>query len=139
LPHLWVENSKKGYARGSLWVPTAVLWAGVVCIVLIGNYFSYKRRESRDRLLEKLAERGQPLPPNAFAEWRDRNSFTSSFILISMGVAVALFFWALSGGGGRFTGEAGVPDWLPVLGVFPILIGIARLAGALADRRKPPQ
>lgn len=120
-------------------VPSAVaaMWAGIVCIVLIGNYFAYKRRASRDRLLEKLAEHGQPLPPDAFADRQERNPFTSAFTLISVGVALALFFWAMTGGGGRFTGEAGVPDWLPVLGAFPFLIGVARLVGALADRRKP--
>ena len=113
------------------------MWAGIVCIVLIGNYFSYKRRASRDRLLEKLVEHGQALPPDAFGNRQDRNPFTIAFMLMSVGVAIALFFWALAGGGGRFTGEPGVPVWLPVFGAFPFLIGLARLFGALADRRKP--
>ena len=120
---------------GSLWLPTAVMWAGVIGIVLIGNYFGYKRRASRDRLLEKLAEQGQPLPPDAFGG--DRNPFTAAFILMSVGLSAALFFWAMTGGGGRFTGEPGVPNWLPVLGCFPFLLGVAKLFGAFADRRKP--
>ena len=124
---------------GSFWLPTAIsiVWGGIVCIVLIGNYFGYKRRASRDRLLEKLAEHGQALPPDAFGDRQDRNPFTISFILMSVGIATALFFWALAGGGGRFAGEPGVPVWLPVFGVFPFLVGVARLLGALADRRKP--
>jgi len=138
LAHLEVEISTKGVLMGSLEGPTAIMWGGIVCIVLIGNYFSYKRRASRDRLLEKFAEHGQPLPPWLMAELgnrQDRNPFTSSFILLGVGIAVALFFWALAGAGGRFVGEAGVPNWLPVLGVFPFLVGVAKLLGAIADRR----
>jgi hypothetical protein len=114
------------------------MWFGIVCIVLIGNYFSYKRRASRDRMLEKFAEHGQPLPPQLLAELgnrQDRNPFTVAFVIMAVGVAVALFFWALAGAGGRFVGEAGVPHWLPVLGVFPFLVGLAKLLGAFADRR----
>jgi len=119
----------------SFWGPTLVLWLGIVCIVLIGNYFSYKRRASRDRMLEKLAEHGHALPPELFYDQRDRNPFTSSFILLGVGIAIGLFFWALTGAGGRFAGEAGVPHWLPVFGVFPFLVGVAKLLGAFADRR----
>jgi hypothetical protein len=120
---------------GSFWWPTVVMWVGIVCIVLIGNYFAYKRRASRDRLLEKLAEHGQPLPADLFGDRQDRNPFTVAFVLMSAGISVGLFFWALAGAGGRFAGEAGVPHWLPVLGVFPFLVGVARLLGAFADRR----
>ena len=74
---------------GSLWLPTAILWGGIVCIVLIGNYFSYKRRASRDRLLEKLIEHSQALPPDAFGDRQDRNPFTIAFILMSVGIASA--------------------------------------------------
>jgi len=122
----------------SLEGPTAVLWIGIICIVLIGNYFAYKRRASRDRMLEKFAEHGQPLPPALMAELgggQDRNPFTSAFILMSVGISIALFFWAMTGGGGLFGGEPGVPSWLPVFGVFPFLIGLAKLLGAIADRR----
>ena len=112
-----------------------VMWTGIICIVLIGNYFGYKRRASRDRMLEKLAEHGQTLPPDAFRDRHDRNPFTTAFVLIAAGIALALFFWAMTGGGGLFKGEAGVPNWLPSLGLFPFLVGIALLLGALADRR----
>jgi hypothetical protein len=126
---------------GSLWWPTAVMWFGIVCIVLIGNYFNYKRRASRDRMLEKFAEHGQAPPLDLFRDQQDRNPFTSAFILIGAGIAVALFFWAMTGGGGWFTAEPGVPNWLPALGAFPLLVGVAKLFGAFADRRteKPEQ
>lgn len=129
----------KGVVMGAFdWGDTTTLWTAVICIVLIGNYFGYKRRASRDRMLEKFAEHGQPLPPWLMAELgdrQDRNPFTSAFVLIAAGVAVALFFLAMTGGGEWFTAEKGVPNWLPALGVFPFLVGVAKLLGAIADRR----
>lgn len=116
----------------------AVMWIGIVLIVLIGHYFGYKRRESRDRMLEKIAEHGQSLSPAVTAELlsegKDRK-ITVSFILIGIGIALALFFWGMAGGSGLFTGEPGVPNWLPAIGLFPFAVGVAKLFGALADRR----
>ena len=119
-----------------------IFWAAIVLIVYIGNYFGYKRRESRDRLLEKLVEQGQSLPPPVLAELlgslrgrNDPNSFAFNFVLMGAGIAIALFFWAMTGGSGLFRGEPGVPNWLPAIGAFPFLVGAARLLGTLADRR----
>ena len=133
----------KGFSMESLEGPTAVLWIGIICIVLIGNYFNYRKRASRDRMLEKFAEHGQSLPPALIAELGggpDRNPFTSAFILMSVGISIALFFWAMTGGSALFRGEPGVPNWLSALGAFPFLIGVAKLLGAIAERRaRPPE
>jgi hypothetical protein len=50
-------------------------------------------------------------------------------------VALALFFWAMSGGGNIFEGDR-VPSWLPFVGIFPFMIGLARLLAGVFDR--PP-
>ena len=42
----------------------------------------------------------------------------------------------MSGGGGLFHG-IGTPSWLPVVGIFPFMIGLARLLGGFTDRRPP--
>jgi hypothetical protein len=119
-----------------------IFWTAIVFIVWIGNYFNYKRRASRDRALEKLVEHGQSLPPSAMPELLaslreqdDGNPFTVGFVLIGIGVALALFFWAMAGGGGLFAGEPDVPKWLPAVGLFPFVVGIAKLLGTVADRR----
>ena len=116
-----------------------IFWTAIVFIVWIGNYFNYKRRASRDRMIEKLAEHGQtamlPQLLESLGEQSERNSFTIGFVLIGAGVALALFFWAMTGGGGLVAGEQGVPKWLPAVGLFPFVVGFAKLLGTMADRR----
>jgi hypothetical protein len=117
----------------------ALFWTAIIFIVLIGNYFTYKRRASRDRMIEKLAEHGQsamlPQLLESLGEQNERNSFTVGFVLIGVGVALALFFWAMTGGSGLVAGEPGVPKWLPAVGLFPFVVGLAKLLGTMADRR----
>ena len=46
------------------WFPgSIVFWGALVLIVFISAYFRYRTRASRHRLVEKLAEKGQPLSP----------------------------------------------------------------------------
>lgn len=124
----------------------AIFWGAIVAIVIVGNYFSSKTRIAKYKLLETLAEKGQSLPANltpelleAFGrEEKFRNPYQGAIVLICIGIAIAVFFWALGGGGNLFQGE-GVPNWLPVLGIFPFMIGVALLIGALFNRRPPPQ
>jgi hypothetical protein len=44
----------------------------------------------------------------------------------------------MTGGGDYFDGER-MPSWLPFIGVFPFMIGLARLLGGLFDRPPPPR
>jgi len=42
------------------WFPgNLVFWGAIVLIVFFSSYFRYRTRESRHRMLEKLAEKGQ--------------------------------------------------------------------------------
>ena len=50
-----------------------------------------------------------------------------------IGMALAVFFWAMGGGGNLVEGEQ-MPNWLPFIGIFPFMVGLARFLGGLFDR-----
>ncbi|HEY3776554.1 MAG TPA: DUF6249 domain-containing protein [Rhizomicrobium sp.] len=119
----------------------AIFWIAVVLIVFMSQFFSYRERTSRHRMIETLAEKGQPIPPEVLTSsrdygsgWRHGNPIQSGIFLMCIGVALALFFWAMSGGGNIFEGDR-VPSWLPFVGIFPFMIGLARLLAGVFDRR----
>lgn len=122
---------------------TLIFWGAIVLIVIVVNYFSHKNLQSRHRMMETLAERGQPIPPEYVAGGRDyyryRNPIQSGIFLMCIGIALAVFFWAMNGGGDLIEGNH-VPNWLPVIGIFPFMVGLARFLGGLFDRpRDPPR
>ena len=122
---------------------TAIFWGAIVLIVLVNGYFSYKNQQSRHRMMETLAEKGQPIPPEYVAGGRDyyryRSPIQSGIFMMCIGIALAVFFWAMEGGGNFFDGDR-VPNWLPVVGIFPFMVGLARFLGGLFDRpRDPPR
>lgn len=124
-----------------------IFWGAIVLIVCVTSYFNYKTRESKHRLMEKLAEHGQTLPPSITPELMDSitrsdhrgSPLTGALVLIGIGLATAVFFWAMTGGGGLFSGETGAPSWLPVLGLFPFMIGLGLLLSYALDRRPKDQ
>jgi hypothetical protein len=117
---------------------TVIFWGAIVLIVFAANFFSYRTQASRHRLMETLAEKGQPIPPELLANTRSYRHYgspvQSGIFLMCIGVALAVFFWALSGGGNLLDAGGGVPHWLPVIGIFPFMVGLARLLGSLFDR-----
>ena len=128
---------------GNFWIGSSVIfWGAIVLFVLIGNYFNYKTRESKHRMMERLAEKGQTLSPELLASLSSsngnghRNPVSGAIILMFIGVAIAVFFWALGGGGNLFQGEH-IPNWLPVIGIFPFAIGLGRLIGLIFEKRPP--
>ena len=128
---------------GGEWVSsTVVFWAAIVLFVFISSLFRYLTRSSQHRMLERLAEKGQTLSPELLGRLGNgnghdsKNSVSGAIILMFIGVALAIFFWALGGGGNLFEGEH-VPNWLPVIGIFPFAIGLGRLVGMIFDRRPP--
>ncbi len=119
---------------------TIIFWGAIVLIVVAGNYFRYKSQASRHRVIETMVEKGQPVPPELLAGGRDRYSYRyyspiqSGIFLMCIGIALALFFWAMTGGGNYFDGADRMPSWLPFVGIFPFMVGLARFLGGLFDR-----
>ena len=130
---------------GGEWVSsTVVFWGAIVLFVFISSLFRYLTRSSQHRMLEKLAEKGQTLSPELLSslgngsdrENRRGGAVQSGIFLMCIGIAIAVFFWALGGGGNFFNGEH-IPNWLPVIGIFPFMVGLARFIGGLTERRPP--
>lgn len=121
---------------------TLILVVAVVVIVFMTQFFSWRERESRHRVIQTLAEKGQPIPPELLSsrrhssDWRYNNPIQSGIFMMCVGVALAVFFWAMNGGGNFFQGEH-VPNWLPFVGIFPFMVGLARLIAGIVERRPP--
>jgi hypothetical protein len=137
---------------------SAIFWGAIVLIVLITNFFGYLQRSGRYRAIEKLAEKGLPIPPELLTGngrgyygddrrgWR-RYSLSGGIYMMCVGVALFLFLWAMTTGDFNtfFGGNSGDfrysgPGWLPFVGIFPFMIGLSRVLAYLFDRpRTPPQ
>jgi predicted anti-sigma-YlaC factor YlaD len=125
------------------WISSSLIfWGAIVLFVLIGSYFKYRTRASEHRMLEKLAESGQSLTPELLSRLgnghgeRRGSPVKAGIFLMCIGIAIAVFFWAMGGGGNLFQGGGYVPNWLPVLGIFPFMVGLAKFLGGLTDRRR---
>jgi len=138
-----------------LWI-SAVFWGAIVLMVFFGNFFRYRERTSRHRVIEKLAEKGQPIPPELLngdggrdygyrGGWH-RYSLAGGIYLMCVGVALFVFLWALTTGdfnsffGGGQDSDFMAPGWLPFVGIFPFMVGFSRVVAYLLERpRNPPQ
>jgi hypothetical protein len=136
---------------------SAIFWGAIVLIVLISNFFGYRERASRHRAIERLAEKGQPIPPelvNGFGRgygsggprgWY-RYSLSGGIYMMCIGIALFVFLWALTTGAfSTFMGNGNDfhfngPGWLPFVAIFPFMIGLSRVLAYFFDRpRTPPQ
>lgn len=129
-----------------------IFWVAIAIIVVARSYFRNQARMARYRMMEALAREGKPIPPEMMMEsrrsgwdhsweygWNKHFSVGHGIMLMCIGVALAGFFWALSGGNGMFHDED-VPNWLPFVGAFPFMIGLGRVIIALtAPRGDKPQ
>jgi len=126
--------------------PVLISWIGIVLIVFVTFFFISINRRAKYRMLEKFAEKGQPIPPEFLRgsrveidvgpdnDWKNGNPIASGISLMCIGIALALFFWAMQGWGNPFTGED--VGWLPAIGLFPFMTGLARLLSAAFVRPK---
>lgn len=117
--------------------PVLISWVGIVLIVFMVFVFVHMGRRAKYRVLEKLAEKGQTLSPEILRslsgdnggrnnDWKNEgNPMASGITLMCIGVALAIFFWAMQGFGNPFIGEH--IGWLPAIGIFPFMTGLARV------------
>lgn len=117
------------------WDTGMIFWIVIGVIIVTSIVFRYLASVSRDRTIRDLAERGQTITPEMFVTPRRGGTLVGGLFMLFIGVATVLFFWVLSGQMPGVTGEMGVPQWLPILGVFPIAIGLALIIGWLVNRR----
>jgi len=126
--------------------PTVMFWSAILLIVFFTSFFGYLERRSRYRAIEKMVEKGQTIPPEMLSRhpmhydtsraWRYAHPIRSGIFMMCIGVAIAVFFWAVQGGGNVFA-DGHVDNWLPVIGIFPFMIGLARVLSAGFERRPP--
>lgn len=115
-----------------------VFWIVIGLIAISSIFFRYRASVSRDRTIQMLAEKGQPIPPElvrgGYYRHYDRSPSRGLFLML-IGVALFVFFWAMTGG--MIHGIDETPNWLPFVGVFPFAIGLAHFLDGLFDRRPP--
>jgi peptidoglycan/LPS O-acetylase OafA/YrhL len=120
-----------------------IFWVIVAVIAICAIFFRYRESVSRDRTIQTLAEKGQPIPPELIRDgyhhgygywgWRYRNPFRTGIILICVGIAIFL-----SSAGHRSLDPDNWHDWSLSGAVFPLMIGVALLVIGMFDRRPPP-
>ncbi len=125
----------------------AIFWIAIAVMSVAGAFFSHRSRVAKYKMMETLAEKGQSLPPGLTPELLEAvskgeqrsNPVQTGITLVCVGIAIAVFFWALGGGGNFFEGEQ-IPNWLPVIGIFPFMVGVAFLVGSFFNKpTTPPQ
>ncbi len=125
--------------------PSVIFWGALLLLVFITSFFRYLERRSRYSAIEKMIEKGQTVPPEMLGHYplpydrhvmRYQHPAISGIFLMCIGVAIAVFFWALQGGG-ELISDGEMNHWLPVIGIFPFMVGLARFLSAGFDRRPP--
>lgn len=121
-----------------------LFWILVFSVPIASIVFRSLERIFRYRALERMAEHGQPIPPDlidradfaSYGAYRARpSSFARGIVPICVGIAIVVFFWAM-GSSGQIHGLRG-ETWLPFIGIFPIMYGIGVLITAYFERRFP--
>jgi hypothetical protein len=120
-------------------VVAVTFWLVIGAIVIATLFFRYKARADRMKLLQTLAEKGQPIPPELLngalgsTQTGPVNYITRGVVLVSIGLAMIVFFAVA---GGAFAGTMHGDDWAgPVLGAFPLFLGLAYLGIGVYQRR----
>lgn len=119
---------------------TAVLFWIVIGVIFVANgYFIYQVRMARYRVMQTLAEKGQPVPLELFNGPRRAapvGMLRGAIVLLCLGGALSFFLWSMTAQS-IFHGPIGDVAWLPTVGMFPIAIGFALLLMAMLERRRP--
>ena len=97
-------------------VAVILIFGTPVIIVLAVLRHRAQRQRLVNEMVLKLAERGQPIPPEAFMEPAKRKSdLRSAFSLVGAGLGLMGFFWFTGGTEGMG------------IGLIPLMIGLGQL------------
>lgn len=107
------------------------VWGVTGVVAFAAIFFRYRATVNRDRTVQMLAEKGLAIPPELFRPRRSGSGLRSGVYLMCIGVALIVFLWGVTFG---INGKQVVPMWIPVIGVFPLMIGVAMFAIALIER-----
>ncbi|MBL6852487.1 MAG: hypothetical protein ISS15_13680 [Alphaproteobacteria bacterium] len=116
-----------------------VFWIVVGAVLIANGFFVYQVRIARYRVMQTLAEKGQPVPVELFngAVRRAHSGLMrAAIILMCLGIAFSTFFWSMTSVS-IFHGPIESALWLPTLGLFPIMLGLAFLLMAFLERTRP--
>jgi hypothetical protein len=121
-------------------ITVAITFWLVIGVVLVANgYFVYQVRIARYRVMQTLADKGQPVPLELFNGPRRSapvGMMRGGIVLVCIGVALMTFFWSMTDQT-FFHGPIESASWLPTIGFFPFMIGIALLLMAMFERNRP--
>jgi hypothetical protein len=118
-------------------------WLVIGAVFVANSYFAHNVRMARYRVMQTLADKGQPVPLELLNQpgkpggsspvWLMRGGL----VLISIGGALSIFFWSMSAQS-IFHGPIESGQWLPTIGLFPLSIGIALVLLARHERSHTP-
>jgi hypothetical protein len=107
-----------------------MFWLVIGAIAVASIYFRHATARSRDQVIQAMAEKGQPLPPDFFTGPRrraiDHRTFTAAGILL-LGTAAACLVFFLALASITFNEPDHAPRFVPFISAFPFFIGIACL------------
>ena len=102
-----------------------VFWLVIATIAISGIYFRHRTVDSRNQVLKTMIEKGVPIPEDLFDRkppMDGRNLLVGGIVLISIGVAMVIFFGAMS-----YYGEFDDNRFVPFVSAYPFCVGIALL------------
>ena len=117
----------------------AMFWTVIGVIVVANGYFIYQVRLARYRVMQTLAEKGQPVPVELFNGPRrtaNTGMLRGAIVLLCLGSALGVFFWSMTAQS-IFHGPIENAAWLPSIALFPVLLGVALLLMSLLERKQP--
>ena len=101
-------------------VSAVLIFSMPVIIVWLNHVFRERKRKLQHEVIMKLAEKGQPVPPELFLEpqqllQKKKSDLSSGLTLVSIGIGIAVAFY--------FNGDQNMIGWA----LIPFFIGLARL------------
>ncbi|MBV9044859.1 MAG: hypothetical protein JO348_12825 [Alphaproteobacteria bacterium] len=115
-------------------------WVVIAVVVVANGYFVYQVRMARYRVMQTLADKNQPVPPELFSGPRSSahtGMIRGGIIMVALGFALGVFLWSMTAQS-VFAGPIQGVGWLPTISLFPIAIGVSLLLMAMIGRGAPP-